>query len=122
MIYILNIIMVAMLFATQGLPAHAQDDVDHKPERSYQGVINHVDPLGYIFVNETKVRLDKEVEIRNHKDKELSVKDLKRGKWVYIVEKDDFRGPTAVKIYVLPKRIKKSEWKKYPFIVKEKED
>lgn len=110
-----------MLFSAQGMPVHAQENEHYKPEKSYQGVINHVDPPGYVFINENKIRLDEDTEIKNYKGKELSIKDLKTGEWVYVVEEEDSISPTATRIYILPKRIKKSEWKKYLFIVKEKE-
>ena len=88
----------------------------------YQGTISSVEGLpGYIIVNERQFPLSDDAEIKDSKEKDANLSDLKEGKWVYIVSEDSPNGFKAKRIYLLPKYIQKSEKDNYPFMKKEEE-
>jgi len=95
---------------------------DNGQTETFQGVINSTDGLpGYFIVNERKLLVDGSVTIKDAKEKEAAIKDLKNGKWVYITAEKKAAGLTATHIYLIPKRIKNKDKVNYPFIKKVEE-
>ncbi len=112
------ILFSALLLLLSNQPVMAENsDVER-----FQGIISSTEGLpGYIVVNERQILLDEDVKIKDPKEKEASVSDLKSGKWVYIVAEKKPAGHTAIRIYLLPKRIKDKEKHDYPFMTREEE-
>ena len=112
------ILFSALLLLLSNQPVLAENsDVER-----FQGIISSTEGLpGYIVVNERQILLDEDIKIKNPKEKEVSVSDLKGGKWVYIVAEKKPAGLSAIRIYLLPKHIKDKEKHDYPFMTKEEE-
>lgn len=114
----LNILLAGILSLILSSPALAGG----QEFSIYQGTVSSVEGIpDYIIVNEQKIQLSDDVEIKDSKEKDAKLSDLKEGKWVYIVSENSSNGFKAKKIYLLPKYIKKSEKDKYPFMKKEEE-
>lgn len=112
------ILFSALLLLISNQPVMAEN----RYVEPYQGIISSTEGApGYIIVNERKILLDKGVAIKDHEEKEVSLSDLKKGKWVYIVSEKRAAGLTALRIYLLPRRIKDNEKRNYPFIIREEE-
>lgn len=114
----LNFLIAGFLLLLSNQPALAGSD----DTMTFQGVVNSTEGMpGQILVNESKLLLDEHVEVLDHKEKEKSLSDIRNGKWIYVVYEDTSYGPRAVRIYLIPGRVKHSEKHKYPFIAKEEE-
>ncbi len=112
------ILLTGLFFLLSNQPALAEEQVSE----IFQGIISSTRGApSYLVVNERKIYLDEDVEVKDHKERELSVSELKAGKWVYIVSEKRSYGPTALRIYLLPKRIKDYEKRNYPFMKREEE-
>lgn len=111
-------LIATLLFLLSGQPVMAENS---HVER-FQGIISSTEGLpNYMMVNERKILLDESVEIEDPKEKKASVSDLKEGKWVYIVSEEKGQGLTAIRIFLIPTRIKDKEKGNYPFMIKEEE-
>ena len=115
----LNFIIAGLLLLLSNQPALAGSD----DTATFQGVVNSTDEMpGHLFINERKVLLDERVEVRDHKEKDKSLSDIKNGKWVYVVFKETFSGPKAIRVYLLPGNVKHRDKHKYQFMHKEEDD
>ena len=113
-----HILFVTILFLLSNQPVLAADG----NTEAFQGIINSTEGAPkYLIVHERKILLDEKVEIKDHKEKDAAISDLKNGKWVYIVTEEKPAGTTALRIYLLPKRLKDNEKHNYPFIQREEE-
>jgi len=85
-----------------------------------QGLINPGGnpAAGYVLINETRVLIDKNTQVMNHRCAPISVSELKPKRWVYMeVEKDSVRQTVkSSKIYLLPRYLNPEETKRFPFI------
>ena len=89
---------------------------------TFQGVISSTEGIpNYLIVNEKRILLSDKVEVNDHREREIELSDLKVGKWVYLVTERRAAGITALKIYLLPKKIKDREKHEYRFMEREKE-
>lgn len=89
---------------------------------TFQGVISSTEGVPmYLIVNENKILLGEKVEVKDRKEREISLSDLKNGKWVYIVAERKPAGITAQRIYLLPKKIKDRDKHEYHFMKMEEE-
>ena len=114
----LTILVTGILSLILSSPAFAEE----REFSIYQGTISSVEGMpDYLIVNEREIQLSDDVEIKDSKENNARLSDLKEGKWVYIVSEDSSNGFKARKIYLLPKYIKKGEKDKYPFMKKEEE-
>lgn len=115
MIYI---ILTAILLLFSNNPVMAEDTY----AETFQGVISSTEGVPqYLIVNEKKVLIGDRAEVKDYKEREIELYDLKVGKWVYLVVEKKPAGLTAKKIYLLPKKIRDSEKHTYPFMVREEE-
>ncbi len=115
----INLLFAFLLLLVSGPPAIAGGE----NTETYQGIVSSTEGLpNHIIVNERRVLLDSQVEIKDHKEKDKSLSDIKNGKWIYVVAEERSSGLTAIKIYLLPGKIKDNEKHKYPFMVKEEDD
>ncbi len=115
--------MLHVLFTSVLLLMLSQPVLAEEREFSiYQGVISSTEGMPkYLIVNEREIPLSGDVKVKDPKEKEVSLSDLKAGKWVYIVSEASSDGLVAKRIYLLPKYIKKGEKADYPFMKKEEE-
>jgi hypothetical protein len=114
----LNLLITAFLFLMLSQPVPAQE----REFSIYQGVISSTERLpGYLIINEREIPLADDVEVKDSREKEVSLSDLKAGKWVYIVSEQSSDSLIAKRIYLLPKHIKKNEKQDYPFMKREEE-
>lgn len=114
----LHIIFLTLMLLLSNNPAAGQESYTE----TFQGVIGSLEGMpGYLIVNEKKILIGDRVEVKDYKDIEIRLTDLKIGKWVYLVVEKKQAGLTAHKIYLLPKRIKDSEKHSYPFMVREEQ-
>ena len=114
----INFLIAGLLLLLSNQPALAGSD----DTVTFQGIVNSADGMpGYLIINERKVLLDERVEVRDHKEKDKSLSDIKNGKWIYVVSKETLSGPNAIRIYLLPGNVKHGEKHKYPFMHKEEE-
>lgn len=114
----LNFLIAGLLLLLSNQPALAgsEDTV------AFQGVVNSTSGMpNYLLVNERKVLLDDRIEVRDYKEKEKSLSDIKDGKWIYVVYEETSSGPNAVRIYLLPGKVKHNEKHKYEFMHKEED-
>ena len=115
----LNFLIAGLLLLLSNQPALAVSD----DTVTFQGIVNSTEGMpNHLFINEMKVLLDEMVEVRDHKDKDKSLSDIKNGKWIYVVSEEKSSGPNAIRVYLLPGKVKDSEKHKYPFMHKEKDD
>ncbi len=112
------ILITTLLLLLSNQPVMAENsDVER-----FQGIISSTEGLpGYIVVNERRILLDEGVKIKDPKEKEASLTDLKSGRWIYIAAEERPAGLTAIRIFLLPKRIKDKEKRDYPFMTREEE-
>lgn len=88
----------------------------------YQGVVSSTEGIPrYIIIDERAFPLAGDVKVKDHKERDARLSDLKAGKWVYIVSEFTPDGPEVKKIYLLPEYIKKSEKDNYPFMKREED-
>ena len=114
----LNILFAVLMLLLSNQPAMAEN----KDVEIFQGIISSAEGLPkYIYVNERRLLLDSNIDVRDQKEKEALLSNLKSGKWVYIVSEKRSEGPTALRIYILPKHIKDNEKHDYPFMKREEE-
>ncbi len=112
------ILLSALLLLLSNQPVLAEDGY----VKPFQGAISSTDGMpDYIVVNEHKLLLDEKVVIKDHKEKEASLSDLKAGQWIYIAAEKRPAGLTALRIYLLPRHVKDKEKSSYSFIKKEEE-
>ena len=114
----LNFIIAGLLLLLSNQPALAGGD----DTVTFQGIVSSTDGSPYhLFINERKVLLDERVEVRDHKEKDKSLSDIKNGKWLYIVSEETLSGPKAIRIYLLPGNVKHGEKRNYPFMYREED-
>lgn len=114
----LNIFIAGFLFLILSQPVLAGE----KEFSIYQGVISSASRIPrYIIVNEREIPLAEDIKVKDSKERDIYLSDLKAGKWVYIVSEESPAGLKAKRIYILPKHVKKSEKDKYPFMKREEE-
>ncbi|MBI5193988.1 MAG: hypothetical protein HZA08_11195 [Nitrospirae bacterium] len=112
------IFFLTLMMVFSNNPVMAEDTYTE----TFQGVISSTEGIPqYLIVNEKKVLISNNAEVKDHKDREIELSDIKVGKWVYLVVEKKQAGLTVNKIYLLPKRIKDSEKHNYPFIGREEE-
>ncbi len=115
----INFLIAGLLLLLSNQPALAGSD----DTVTYQGIVNSIEGIpNHLIINERKIFLDDDVEVMDHKEKEKSLSDIKNGKWIYVVSEEKSSGLTALRIYLLPGKVKDSEKHKYPFMVKEEDD
>ncbi len=115
----LNFLIAGLLLLLSHQPALAGSD----DTVTFQGIVNSIEGIpNHIIINERKIFLDDDVEVMDHKEKEKSLSDIKNGKWIYVVSEEKSSGLTALRIYLLPGKVKDSEKNKYPFMAKEEDD
>ncbi|OGW44121.1 MAG: hypothetical protein A2132_06395 [Nitrospirae bacterium RBG_16_43_11] len=115
----LNFLIAGLLLLLSHQPALAGSD----DTVTFQGIVNSTEGIpGHLIINERKVLLDERVEVRDHKEKDKSLSDIKNGKWIYVVSKETLSGPNAIRVYLLPGNVKHGEKHKYPFMHKEEDD
>lgn len=115
----INLLFAFLLLLVSGQPVIAGGEYTE----SYQGIVSSIEGLPkQIIVNERRVLLDSQVEVMDHKEKEKSLSDIKSGKWIYVVAEERSSGLTAIRIYLLPGKIKDNEKHKYPFMDKDEDD
>ena len=115
----INFLIAGLLLLLSNQPALAGSD----DTVTYQGIVNSIEGIpNHLIINERKIFLDDDVEVMDHKEKEKSLSDIKNGKWIYVVSEEKSSGLTALRIYLLPGKVKDSEKHKYPFMVKEDDD
>src|SRR4030067_1867998 len=115
----LNFLIAGLLLLLSNQPALAVSD----DTVTFQGIVNSTEGMpNHLFINERKVLLDERVEVRDQKDKEKSLSDIKNGKWIYVLSEAESSGPNAIRVYLLPGKVKDSEKHKYPFMHKEEDD
>ncbi len=114
----INFLIAGLLLLLSNQPALAGSD----DTVTYQGIVNSIEGIpNHLIINERKIFLDDDVEVMDHKEKEKSLSDIKNGKWIYVVSEEKSSGLTALRIYLLPGKVKDSEKHKYPFMVKEED-
>lgn len=112
------ILLSTILLLLSSQPVLAEDGYVN----SFQGAISATDGIPkYIVVNEHKLLLDEKVIVKNHKEKDASLSDLKAGQWIYIAAQKRPAGLTALRIYLLPRHVPDKEKSGYPFMEKEEE-
>ena len=115
----INFLIAGLLLLLSNQPALAGSD----DTVTYQGIVNSIEGIpNHLIINERKIFLDDDVEVMDHKEKEKSLSDIKNGKWIYVVSEEKSSGLTALRIYLLPGKVKDSEKHKYPFMVKKDDD
>ncbi len=115
----LYIIFVTLFLMVSNGPAVAEE-APHT--ETFQGVISSTGGMPrYLIVNENKILIGENAEVKDHKEREISLSDLKNGKWVYIVAEKKPSGITAQRIYLLPKNIKGRDKHEYRFMKREEE-
>lgn len=115
----LYIIFVTLFLMISNNPVCAEDTL---PTETYQGVISSTEGMpGYLIINESKVLLGENTEVKDSKERIKSLSDLKNGKWVYIVAERRPSGITAQRIYLLPNKIKNRDKHEYHFMQMEEE-
>ncbi|MBI5755632.1 MAG: hypothetical protein HZA12_01790 [Nitrospirae bacterium] len=115
----LKIFLSGILFLILTQPLLAQE----REFSIYQGVISSAEQAPeYIIIDERKFPLAGDVKVKDYREKDATLSDLKPGKWVYIVSEQSSTGDlTAKRIYILPRYIKKGEKQNYPFMKREEE-
>jgi len=112
------IILSVILLLLSNRPALAEDDY----VETFQGIVNSTAGMpGYIVVNEQKLLLDDKVVIKDHQEKDAPLSDIRVGRWIYVAAAKRSAGPTALRIYLLPRYIKDKERSSYPFMKREEE-
>lgn len=112
----IHIFITGFLFLILSQPSLAQE----REFSIYQGVVSSTQGIPrYIIIDERAFLLAGDVKVKDNKEREATLSDLKAGKWVYIVSEFTSDGPEVKKIYLLPKYIKKSEKDNYPFMKRE---
>ncbi len=114
----LNFLVAGFLLLLSHQPALAGSD----DTTTFQGIVNSAAGMPeYLFINERKILLDDRVEVRDHKEKDKSLSDIKNGEWIFVVSKQTLSGPKAIRLYILPGIVKQGEKHKHPFMKKEED-
>ncbi len=115
----INLLFACLLLLLSNQPAFAGSD----DTVTFQGIVSSAEGIpNHLLINERKLLLDDRVEVRDHKEKEKSLSDIKEGKWLYVVYKETLTGPKAIRIYLLPGKVNDSDKKNHPFMHKEEDD
>ncbi|MBI4715066.1 MAG: hypothetical protein HY760_03865 [Nitrospirae bacterium] len=71
----------------------------------------------HLVVNEERIGITEETEYFNHKEKAISIQDLKTGKWIFGIGRPTATGGlTLEKVYLLPRPLKGKDQSSYPFM------
>ena len=115
----INFLIAGLLLLLSNQPALAGSD----DTVTYQGIVNSIEGIpNHLIINERKIFLDDDVEVMDHKEKEKSLSDIKSDKWIYVVAEERSSGLTAIRIYLLPGKVKDNDINKYPFMNKDEDD
>lgn len=97
-----------------------EDEASRHDDREYKFIIGAIteDQGWRLLVNESEILLiTPDTKLFNANEREVSRSSIKSGKWIYT---EGPIGPDgaieAEKVYLLPGPVKRSEYRKYPFI------
>ncbi len=114
----INFLIAGLILLLSNQPALAEG-VD---TMTFQGIVNSTEGLPHhLLINERKVLLDDSVEVKDHKEREKSLSDIRNGKWIYVAYEETSAGPKAVRIYLLPGKVKHGDKNKFEFMHKEED-
>lgn len=113
------IIFVTLFLFVSNNPVIAEETAGTE---TFQGVVSSTEGgTRYLIINEKRVLLSDNLEVKDHSEREIELSDIRVGKWVYVVAERRAAGITARRIYLLPKKITNREKHEYRFMEREEE-